>query len=88
MGRAALSYTLARFGLFLLVAVILWGGAGLLGADVNGLPLLLLAALISSALGYVLFARQRQALAEALDAQRRARAEELAARTARLEKEP
>jgi hypothetical protein len=87
MGRAALTYALARFGLFLLVAVILWGGAGLLGADVNGLPLLLGAALVSSLLGYVLFARQRQALAEALDAQRRTRAEQLAAREARLENE-
>ena len=87
MGRAALTYALARFGLFLLVAVILWGGAGLLGADVNGLPLLLGAALVSSVLGYVLFARQRQALAEALDAQRRTRAEQLAAREARLESE-
>jgi hypothetical protein len=87
MRSAALTYALARFGLFLLVAVILWGGAGLLGADVNGLPLLLVAALVSSALGYVLFARQRQALAEALDAQRRTRAEQLAAREARLESE-
>lgn len=87
MRRAAITYALARFGLFLLVAVILWGGAGLLGADVNGLPLLLGAALVSSVLGYVLFARQRAALAEALDAQRRARAEQLAARTARLENE-
>ena len=87
MRRAALTYTLARFGLFLLVAVILWGAAGLLGADVNGLPLLLAAALVSSVLGYVLFARQRQALAEALDAQRRARAEQVAARAARLENE-
>jgi len=87
MGRAALTYALARFGLFLLVAVILCGGAGLLGADVNGLPLLLGAALVSSVLGYVLFSRQRQALAEALDAQRRARAEQVAAREARLESE-
>jgi hypothetical protein len=87
MRRAVLTYTVARFGLFLLVAVILWGGAGLLGADVNGLPLLLVAALLSSALGYVLFARQRAALAEALEAQRRTRAEQLAARAARLENE-
>lgn len=87
MRRAALAYALARFGLFVIVAVILWGGAGLLGAHVNGLPLLLVAAIVSSVLGYVLFARQRQALAEAVDAQRRTREAQAAARTARLENE-
>lgn len=87
MGRAALSYALARFALFLVAAAILWGGGGLIGAHVNGLPLLLLAAVLSSVLGYVLFARQRHALAEAVDAQRRARAEQVAAREARLENE-
>ncbi len=87
MRRAALLYTLGRFGLFLLVALILWSGAGLLGKDLNGLPLLLAAALLSSALGYVLFARQRQALAEALDGQRKVKAEQDAARRARLENE-
>jgi cell division protein FtsL len=85
--RAALVYTVGRFGLFGLVAIILWGAAGLLGKDLNGLPLLLLAALISSALGYVLFARQRQTLAEAIDGQRKAKAEQVAARRARIENE-
>ncbi|HUR14435.1 MAG TPA: DUF4229 domain-containing protein [Mycobacteriales bacterium] len=85
MGRAAATYALARFGLFLLVALVLWGVADLLDADLNGLPLLLGAAIVSSALGYVLFARQRIALAEAVDAQRRARADDVAARAARLE---
>jgi cell division protein FtsL len=87
MRRAARVYTLGRFGLFALVAIILWGAAGVLDKDLNGLPLLLLAALISSALGYVLFARQRQALAEALDGQRRAKAEQVAERRARIENE-
>ena len=87
MRRAALVYTVGRFGLFGLVAIILWGAAGLLGKDLNGLPLLLLAALISSALGYVLFARQRQTLAEAIDGQRKAKAEQVAARRARIENE-
>jgi cell division protein FtsL len=87
MRRAALVYTLGRFGLFALVAIILWGGAGLLGKDLNGLPLLLVAALLSSALGYVVFARQRQALAEALDDQRKAKADQVAARRARIENE-
>ena len=87
MRRAALVYTVGRFGLFALVAIILWGGSGLLGKDLNGLPLLLVAALVSSALGYVLFARQRQQLAEALDEQRKARAEQVAQRRARIENE-
>lgn len=87
MRRAALGYTVGRFGLFFLVAVLLWSGSSLVGSPLNGLPLLLVAALISSVLGYVLFATQRVALAEALDAQRRARAEEQAARRARLDSE-
>jgi hypothetical protein len=87
MRKAALQYTLGRFGLFALVAIILWGASGLLGHSLNGLPLLFVAALISSLLGYVLFARQRQALAEALDGQRRVRAEQDAERRARIENE-
>lgn len=87
MRRAALWYTLGRFGLFFLIAVLLWSGSSLVGSPLNGLPLLLVAALVSSVLGYVLFAKQRLALAEALDAQRRARVEQQAARQARLENE-
>jgi hypothetical protein len=87
MKRAALIYTFGRFGLFALVAIILWGATGLVGHSLNGLPLLLLAALISSALGYVLFARQRHALAGAIDGQRHAKAEKDAERRARIENE-
>ena len=87
MRRAALLYTFGRFGLFLLVALVVWGASGLLGHQLNGLPLLLLAALLSSALGYVLFAQQRVALAEALDSKRRARAQQIAEQRARLENE-
>jgi hypothetical protein len=88
MRKAALLYTLGRFGLFALLAVVVWGASGLLGHQLNGLPLLLVAALLSSVLGYVLFARQRQALAEALDAKRRSRSAEIAQQRARLENEP
>ena len=87
MKKAALQYTLGRFGLFALVAIILWGGSGLLGKSLNGLPLLLVAAMVSSLLGYVLFARQRQALAEALDGQRHTKADQAAERRARIENE-
>ena len=87
MRKAALVYTLGRFGLFFLVAIVLWGGSGLAGHGLNGLPLLLLAALISSAVGYVLFAPQRRALAEALDGQRRVKAEQATERRARLDNE-
>ena len=87
MRRAALVYTLGRFGLFALVTIILWGGAGILGAHLNGLPLLLMAALISSVIGYFLFARQRATLAEALDGQRKAKAEQVVERRARIENE-
>jgi O-antigen ligase len=88
MRKAALLYTLGRFGLFAVLAVVVWGASGLLGHQLNGLPLLLVAALLSSVLGYVLFARQRQALAEALDARRQERAEQHAQQRARLENEP
>jgi len=87
MKKAALVYTFGRFGLFFLVVVILWGASGLLGHTLNGLPLLLAAALISSAIGYVVFAPQRRALAEAIDGQRQAKAEQSAARRARIENE-
>ena len=88
MRKAALLYTLGRFGLFAILVVIVWGASGLLGHELQGLPLLLVAALLSSVLGYVLFGRQRQALAEALDAKRQARAAEMAQQRARLENEP
>ena len=87
MRRAVLLYTLGRFGLFAIIAVILWGASGVAGHQLNGLPLLLAAALLSSALGYVVFARQRQALAEALDGQRQAKTQQVADRRARIETE-
>jgi hypothetical protein len=87
MRRPFLIYTAGRFGLFLILAVILWGASGLTGHELNGLPLLLVAALISSAIGYVLFAPQRRALAEALDGQRQDRARQDAERRARIENE-
>ncbi len=87
MRRAVLLYTLGRFGLFAVVAVILWGASGIAGHQLNGLPLLLAAALLSSGLGYVLFASQRRALAEALDGQRQAKTQQVAERRARIENE-
>ena len=87
MRKAALIYTLGRFGLFLLVAMILWGGSGAIGHSLNGLPLLLVSALVSSALGFVLFSRQRHELAEALDGKRQGKAEQIAERRARIENE-
>lgn len=85
MRRAALLYAAGRFGLFLLVALLVWLGGQALGYSVNGLELLLIAFLVSSVVGIWLFSRQRQALAEALDAQRKAKAEQVAARRARLD---
>ncbi|MCW2599654.1 MAG: hypothetical protein JWM02_1483 [Frankiales bacterium] len=83
--KAALIYSFGRFGLFLLVALLVYSGTGLVGHQLNGLPLLLLA-LIVSALGSVfLFARQRQQFAEALAAKRAAKAEEITRRRTRLE---
>ena len=87
MRRAALLYAAGRFGLFLVVALLLWTLSKALGYDLNGIPLLLAAFVVSSLLGIWVFSRQRRALAEALDAQRRARAEEIAARRARLDED-
>lgn len=87
MRRAALVYGVGRIGLFLVVALLLWGIADLAGRDLNGLPLALAAALISSAVGYVVFAPQRRELAESLQAQREAKSEQIAQRRARLENE-
>jgi O-antigen ligase len=87
MRRIALLYTLGRFGLFVVLVLLVWGASGLVGHQLKGLPLLLVAALLSSLLGYVLFSRQRQALAQALDAKRQERAAEIARQRARLENE-
>lgn len=87
MRRAALLYAAGRFGLFLLVAALVWAGGQLFDYSINGLELLLVAFLVSSVLGIWLFSGQRRALAEALDAQRRAKAEEVASRRARLDED-
>jgi hypothetical protein len=83
--KAALLYTVGRFGLFLLVALLVYVGTGAAGDQVNGLPLLLIALLVSSLVGVPLFARQRQQLAEALADKRAAKTEQIAARRARLD---
>ncbi len=83
--RAALTYTLGRFGLFVLVALLVWSGTGALGHQVNGLPLLLASLLLSAVGSLFVFARQRQELAAALAARRDAKTEELARRRARLD---
>lgn len=87
MRRAALLYALGRFGLFLLVSLLLWAGSQALGYDLNGIELLLIAFLVSSIGGIWVFSRQRHALAEALDAQRKAKTEQIAARRQRLDDE-
>jgi O-antigen ligase len=86
--RAFLAYTLGRLGLLVLVAVIVWGASGLLGHEINGLPLLLLALLGSSVLTLVLLREQRNRFAEALAAGRAAKERTLAERRARLDDSP
>jgi len=83
--KAAAAYTVGRFGLFLLAALLVWSGTGALGHQLNGLPLLLTALVLSAVGSIFLFARQRQQLAEALAAKREAKTEEIARRRARLE---
>ena len=87
MRKAALLYALGRVGLFFLVAALVWGLSGVLGQQLNGLPLALVAALVSSLIGYFVFARQRIALANALEDQRTRRVEEAASRRARLDED-
>ena len=87
MRKAALLYTGARFGLFLLVALLVFLATNLTGSPVNGLPLVLVAAVVSSVVGYFLFARQREQLARALEDQRAAKTASIAARRARLDAE-
>jgi len=83
--KAALLYTVGRFGLFLLVALLVYVGTGAAGDQLNGLPLALVAALLSSVVGYVIFAPQRRQLADALAARRQAKTEQIVARRARLD---
>jgi cation transporter-like permease len=86
--RAFLTYTLGRLGLFLLVAVIVWGASGLLGSQVNGLTLLLLALIGSSVLAVFVLRGQRDRFGQAIAADRAAKAEVQAARRARLNDGP
>jgi hypothetical protein len=72
VGRAAAVYTAARFGLFLLFAVLIWAVFGLAGYDVNGFLLLVMALLASSIAGYVLLGAPRDQLARAIAERRSA----------------
>ncbi len=83
--RAALTYTLGRFGVFALLALLIWSATGFAGRQLNGLPLLLVALLLSSVASYFLFSRQRTQLATALAAAREAKTEQIAQRRARLD---
>ena len=65
-GRAAVVYTGARLGLFVLFSALIWSGLGLAGYDVNGWLLLVLGLALSSVVGYFVLARQREELAQAL----------------------
>jgi len=85
--RSFLALTAGRFGLFLLCALLVRLASVALDHPLNGLPLLLLALLISSPLGVLVFAPQRRAVAEQLVARREAKAQEAADRRARIENE-
>jgi len=85
--RAWLTYTLGRAGLFALVAVIAWGASGLLGHELNGLPLLLVALIGSSVLALVLLREQRDRFGQALAEARAAKAAAVAAQRARLDEQ-
>jgi len=87
MSRAALVYAAGRFGLFLVAAALIWTGARAAGTDINGLPLLLGAMVLSSFAGIWVFSRQRAELAEALQAKREAKERAIAERRARLDDE-
>jgi hypothetical protein len=82
--RGALGYTLGRFLLFVLTALLLWSGAGALGYRFNGLPLLLASLLLSSVASLFLLSRQRERFAASLAAKREAKAQQVAERQARL----
>ena len=86
--RAFLTYTLGRFGLFLLTAIIAWAIAGLTGHDINGLTLLFLGLVGSTVLSFVMLRPQRDAFALAIASEREAKAQALAAQRARLDDGP
>jgi hypothetical protein len=83
--KAALVYTLGRFGFFVLVALLTFAVTSLLGHPLNGLPLLLIALLGSSVGSLWLLRDKRDQLAQALAESRAAKTEQIAARRARLE---
>ena len=86
--RAFLTYTLGRFVLFLLSAVILYSAAGLLGNEINGLTLLLFSLIASALLSAFFLKPQRDAFAAAVAASRADKAAAVAAQRARLEETP
>ena len=88
MSRSVLALTVGRFGLFLLCALLVRVVSVALDRPLGGLPLLLVALLVSSPLGILLFAQQRRALAEQLMARREEKARVEAERRARIENEP
>ncbi len=85
MRKAALVYSFGRFGFFVLVALLTFAVTSLLGHPVNGLPLLLIALVVSSVGSVWLLRDKRDQLAQALAAGRAAKTAEIAARRARLE---
>lgn len=64
--RLVLVYTAARTGLLLLFALLIFSGAGLLGRELNGFLVLLLALMASSLAGLFLLAKPRDELAQAM----------------------
>jgi hypothetical protein len=83
--RSFLALTLGRVGLFLLCALLVRLVSVALDHPINGLTLLLVALLISSPIGVLVFSSQRQAVAEALVARKDVRARQAAERRARIE---
>ena len=83
--RAALTYSLGRLGFFVLVALLTFSVTSLLGHPLNGLPLLLIALIVSSVGSLWLLRDKRDQLAQALAASREAKTAQLTARRNRLE---
>jgi TRAP-type C4-dicarboxylate transport system permease small subunit len=83
--KAAVLYTLGRFGLFALFALLIWSATGAFGHQVNGIPLLLASLLASAIVGVFVLARQRTAFAAALAGKRDAKTADIARRRARLD---
>ena len=88
MRRAWVTYTFGRVGLFVVSALLIWGVSGLAGHEVNGMPLLLAALILSSVLALALLRGQREAFATAIQSSREEKAAQAAARRARLDDTP